>query len=128
MTFESTLRAVRIEMIRQHSAGEWDTEKMVAIVDREFLGNKLSDKKKASDAHRRSVESRIRLRDSRCRLCGERKALRVTQLLPGPFTGNTAAVVCRSCHHDLTRVGSRFRVEATNNSLGCNGHLDVVAR
>ena len=31
MTFESTLRTVRIEMIRQVRAGEWDTEKMVAM-------------------------------------------------------------------------------------------------
>ena len=84
--------------------------------------------KKAADAHRRYVESRIRIRDSRCRLCGDRNALVVTQLLPGRFTGNTAAVVCRSCHHDLTREDARFTVEATNNSLGCNGHLDAVAR
>ena len=124
-----TLRTLRIEMNRQARAEEvWDTEKLVAIVDREFLGNELSDKKKAAAAHRRFVESRIRLRDSRCRLCGERKALMVTQLLPGPFTGNTAAVICRSCHHDLTRVGTRFEVQATNISLGCDGHLDAVPR
>ena len=84
--------------------------------------------KKVAYARRRYVESRIRLRDSRCRLCGDRTALMVTQLLPGLFSGITAAVVCRSCHHDLTRADCRFQVHPFNRSLGCDGHLDAVPR
>ncbi len=84
--------------------------------------------KSVVDARRRHVESRIRLRDSRCRLCGDRHALRVTQLLPGLYSGSTAAVLCRACSHDLTRPDARFTVEPSNVSQGCNSHLDAVAR
>ena len=84
--------------------------------------------KKVAYARRRYVESRIRLRDSRCRLCGDRTALMVPQLLPGLCSGITAAVVCRSCHPDLTRADSRFQAHPFNRSLGCDGHLDAVPR
>jgi hypothetical protein len=80
------------------------------------------------DAARHAVERRIRLRDARCRLCGDRKALVITQILPGLYSRSTAAVLCRACSHDLTRPDARFTVEPSNAALGCNSHLDAVAR
>ena len=84
--------------------------------------------KQVHDAYRRDVERRIRLRDARCRLCGDREALVITQIFPGIYSRSTAAVLCRACSHDLTRPDARFTVEPSNAALGCNSHLDAVAR